>query len=74
MGVLHSEPHAGFTQLVGLKGQESPPAVGIAYGDRDQGAGHRELCRMSGACVPSRQILVDQYMWEQLTLEAELRF
>lgn len=27
-----------------------------------------------GACVPSREILVDQYMWEQLTLEAELRF
>lgn len=37
MGVLHPEPPAGFTQLVGqvgLKGQEDPPAVGIADGDK----------------------------------------
>lgn len=46
MGVLHLEPHVGFTQLVGqvgLKGQEDHAAVGIAGGDSYQGAGHRQL-------------------------------
>lgn len=55
MGVLHPEPHAGFTQLVGqvgLKGQKDSAVVGIAGGGRDQGAGHGQLHRMRGPVFP----------------------